>query len=66
MMVNLSALRGFIDTMDGDEAEISKASLVAIERELSAARRALAGGYIADGLSKPHRRVTPASEEAVR
>ncbi len=37
-IVDLDALRAFIATMNGDKAEISKTSLVAIERELSAGR----------------------------
>ncbi|WP_010186001.1 hypothetical protein [Sphingomonas sp. PAMC 26605] len=41
-MIDLTSLRTFIAGLNGDKAEISKASLVAIERELTAARTAAA------------------------
>jgi hypothetical protein len=50
-MIDLALLRTFIGEMSGDEARISKANLVEIERELSAGRVALSQRHIADGLN---------------
>lgn len=41
-MIDLTSLRTFIAGLSGEKAEISKASLIAIERELTAARTAAA------------------------
>ena len=64
MMVDLGKLRGFIETMDGDKAEISKANLVAIERELTEARRVLDGTCLADGITRFYRGAAPLLGEA--